>query len=155
MCNQQGHIESQEAVLPPPAAPRAPAALRPGGRAEELAKSVAAAPTRPELPSPAPLPPVQPAVQAEVRKALAEPAQPEPPAHEVAPKGLTFRIKLSEFKGHQQRNLNRILGDHMVVRGLGLIEFKREGGELVVTLPVGATNKEMQVISALQSHLNR
>lgn len=172
MCNQQGNIETHETVRPPLSAPAPRPALQAGGRAQELAGALAdsrarvigqpeaapkaipvvtAAPT--SVPTPLPVAAI-PEVRAAVEKAIAAPT-PEPAAPEKAPVGPTFRIAMDNFKGHQQRNLGRVMGDRMVVKGLGLITFAKEGNELVVTLPVGSTTTKSQVISALQNHLNK
>lgn len=170
MCNQQGRIETRETVRTPVSAPAPRSALQAGGRAQELAGALADSRARvtgqPEVapraipvvtaaPAPAPLPVAAiPEVRAAVEKAIAVPAA-EPAAPEKAPVGPTFRIAMSEFKGHQQRNLGRMMGDKMYLKGLGLITFAKEGNELVVTLPVGSTTTKSQVISALQNHLNK
>lgn len=170
MCIQQGNIETSETVLPPASSTPRPPALQAGGRAQELAGALAterarvtgqpkvapkAIPVVPAAPAPASLPVAAiPEVRAAVEKAIAVPAA-EPAAPEKAPVGPTFRIAMSEFKGHQQRNLGRVMGDKMHLKGLGLITFAKEGNELVVTLPVGSTTTKSQVISALQNHLNK
>lgn len=160
MCNQQGGLETRGSAHPPVSAPAPRPALTGGGRAAEVARAipvVSAAPARVE----APLPPAAiPEVRAAVAEALSAPVAPvvtpaEPVRVEAGPTPVTLRIKLSEFNGNQKRNLGRVMGDKMHLKGIGLITFKQESGEIVVTLPQGKDLTVSQMTSVLQNHLNR
>ena len=165
MCNQQGHLAAPETVRAPIASSAPRPALQAGGRAGELASALegvrAKVPGQPKTtpraipvvaaPTSLPLPVAAiPEVRAAVEQVMETPVE----TVEAGPAPLSFKIQLSEFKGHQQRNLGRVMGDKMVVKGLGVVTFKKEGNELVVTLPQGKTSTQSQVTAALQRHLN-
>lgn len=158
MCNQQGAIESRERVTPPSSAPKT-SVLQAGGRADALAATLeatrAATVGKQEVTRSIPLPSAAiPEVRAAVEKAIAVPTAPAAPVEE-GPAPVTLRIKMSELKGHQQRNLGRIMGDKLYLKGIGLITFKQENGELVVTLPEGKAVSASQMTSALQNQFNK
>ena len=162
MCNQQGAIESRKMVTPPASAPK-PSALQAGGRADALASTLeatrAATLGRPEVTRSIPVvqSPLPPAAIPEVRAAVEQALAPTEPAAsvEAGPAPISYTIPTSEFKPHQRRNLARIMGDRMMVKGLGVISFKQDGGNLIVTLPTGKEALQSLVIAQMQNHLNK
>lgn len=168
MCNQQGQLET---ALATPIATSAPRGLRAGDRASELtnalqgvrnlippsSKQPATIEAAPQLApnvgvrAEAPLPPVASEVATEVKAVMAA-----TPAPEAVVSTREMSVALSDLNRTQRKTLDRNIGNIVYLKGLGLtVTIKVTSDAVVLGLPASSSHSQNQVVSALQSFLNK